>query len=44
MDKLENDEDCLYLNVYVLGKIFKDKDLLVMVWIFGGGFIMGGVS
>uniref|UniRef100_A0A8W8J4H2 Carboxylic ester hydrolase n=1 Tax=Magallana gigas TaxID=29159 RepID=A0A8W8J4H2_MAGGI len=44
MDKLENDEDCLYLNVYVPGKISKDKDLSVMVWIHGGGFITGGAS
>lgn len=44
LDVLENDEDCLYLNVYVPGKISKDKKLSVMVWIHGGGFVVGGAS
>lgn len=43
-DTLENDEDCLYLNVYVPGKISKDNQLSVMVWIHGGGFMFGGAS
>lgn len=44
LDTLENDEDCLYLNVYVPGKISKEKQLSVMVWIHGGGFVLGGAS
>eukprot|EP00105_Crassostrea_gigas_P028123 XP_011449674.1 PREDICTED: carboxylesterase 1C [Crassostrea gigas] len=43
-DTLQNDEDCLYLNVYVPGKISKDNQLSVMVWIHGGGFVFGGAS
>lgn len=43
-DTLETDEDCLYLNIYVPGKISRDRKLSVMVWIHGGGFIAGGAS
>ncbi|XP_062619323.1 carboxylesterase 1C-like [Saccostrea cucullata] len=43
-DSLENDEDCLYLNIYVPGKISKERNLSVMVWIHGGGFMIGGAS
>lgn len=43
-DNLENDEDCLYLNIYIPGGISKDRNLSVMVWIHGGGFIVGGAS
>ncbi|XP_061176337.1 acetylcholinesterase-like [Saccostrea echinata] len=43
-DALETDEDCLYLNIYVPGKICKDRNLSVMVWIHGGGFVFGGAS
>jgi carboxylesterase type B len=43
-DRLENNEDCLYLNIYVPGKISKDRNLSVMVWIHGGGFVFRGAS
>ena len=36
-------EDCLYLNVWTPAKSPKDK-LAVMVWIYGGGFTIGGTS
>lgn len=36
-------EDCLYLNVWTPAKSKKDK-LPVMVWIYGGGFMMGSSS
>ncbi|XP_062569928.1 bile salt-activated lipase-like [Saccostrea cucullata] len=44
MDDLQQDENCLHLNVYVPGKVSKDRDLSVMVWIHGGGFIFGGAN
>ncbi|XP_062410097.1 bile salt-activated lipase-like [Sardina pilchardus] len=37
------DEDCLYLNVWVpqgMGSV--NTNLPVMVWIYGGGFLLGG--
>ena len=43
-DDLKTDEDCLYLNVYVPGKISKERNLSVMVWIHGGGFMFGAAS
>lgn len=33
-------EDCLYLNVWKLVKVL--VSLLVIVWIYGGGFVNGG--
>ncbi|XP_061179963.1 bile salt-activated lipase-like [Saccostrea echinata] len=42
MDDLQQDENCLYLNIYVPGKVSKDRNLSVMVWIHGGGFLFGG--
>ncbi|XP_016970629.1 esterase B1 [Drosophila rhopaloa] len=39
----EGSEDCLYLNVYAK-KLESPKPLPVMVWIFGGGFQIGGAS
>ncbi|XP_061177010.1 liver carboxylesterase B-1-like [Saccostrea echinata] len=43
-DTLVTDEDCLYLNIYVPGKISEDRNLSVMVWIHGSGFMFGGAS
>jgi para-nitrobenzyl esterase len=43
MDAVTTNEDCLYLNVWTPAKSAKDK-LAVMVWIYGGGFTIGGTS
>lgn len=37
-------EDCLYLNIYVPGRIDSSKRLPVMIWIYGGGFWSGCAS
>ncbi|VDN06457.1 unnamed protein product [Thelazia callipaeda] len=37
-------EDCLYLNVVVPGRINRNTQLPVMVWIYGGGFWSGCIS
>ncbi|XP_071130067.1 fatty acyl-CoA hydrolase precursor, medium chain-like isoform X2 [Mytilus galloprovincialis] len=34
-------EDCLFLNVYVPNHVDKNRKLPVMVWIYGGGLVMG---
>ncbi|XP_017090713.1 esterase B1 [Drosophila bipectinata] len=39
----EGSEDCLYLNVYAK-KVESPQPLPVMVWIYGGGFQIGGAS
>uniref|UniRef100_A0A1A9W1E7 carboxylesterase n=1 Tax=Glossina brevipalpis TaxID=37001 RepID=A0A1A9W1E7_9MUSC len=48
--EIEGSEDCLYLNVFskdvrenlIIKKIFSEKKLPVLVWIYGGGFGTGG--
>ncbi|XP_051807949.1 uncharacterized protein ces2b isoform X14 [Acanthochromis polyacanthus] len=37
-------EDCLYLNIYTPANRAQDAKLPVMVWIHGGGFIIGSAS
>lgn len=37
-------EDCLYLNIYTPAEAKKDDKLPVMVFIHGGGLVMGGAS
>ncbi|XP_033898016.1 fatty acyl-CoA hydrolase precursor, medium chain-like isoform X1 [Acipenser ruthenus] len=37
-------EDCLYLNIYTPVKPAEQVQLPVMVWIHGGGFVLGGAS
>ncbi|XP_041505649.1 carboxylesterase 1E-like isoform X2 [Microtus oregoni] len=43
---LEFSEDCLYLNIYTPANLMKKKRdrLPVMVWIHGGGLVVGGAS
>ena len=43
MDAVATNEDCLYLNVWTPAKSPNDR-LAVMVWIYGGGFTIGGTS
>lgn len=43
LDALPVNEDCLYLNVWTPAKSPKDH-LAVLVWIYGGGFTIGGTS
>ena len=35
-------EDCLFLNVYA--PVTREKDLAVMIWIHGGGFVQGAAD
>ncbi|XP_062575626.1 liver carboxylesterase 1-like [Saccostrea cucullata] len=37
----EYSEDCLQLNVYVPGEVSPKNSLSVMVWVHGGGFVIG---
>ncbi|KAL3882919.1 hypothetical protein ACJMK2_029221 [Sinanodonta woodiana] len=39
----EFSEDCLYLNIYVPGKVLKERNdkYAVMIWIHGGEFVQG---
>ncbi|XP_020756180.2 liver carboxylesterase-like isoform X2 [Odocoileus virginianus] len=37
-------EDCLYLNIYTPADLTKRSRLPVMVWIHGGGLLLGGAS
>uniref|UniRef100_A0A3Q3AF55 Carboxylesterase type B domain-containing protein n=1 Tax=Kryptolebias marmoratus TaxID=37003 RepID=A0A3Q3AF55_KRYMA len=40
----EVSEDCLYLNVYTPVEVTRADKLPVMVWIHGGGLVMGAAS
>nr|XP_048290679.1 carboxylesterase 1D-like [Myodes glareolus] len=41
---LQFSEDCLYLNIYTPANLTKNSQLPVMVWIHGGGLMIGGTS
>ncbi|XP_077607495.1 liver carboxylesterase 1 [Crocuta crocuta] len=41
---LKFSEDCLYLNIYTPADLRKKSKLPVMVWIHGGGLLLGGSS
>ncbi|XP_028626191.1 carboxylesterase 1D-like [Grammomys surdaster] len=41
---LQFSEDCLYLNIYTPADLTKNSRLPVMVWIHGGGLLLGGAS
>ncbi|XP_014643887.1 PREDICTED: liver carboxylesterase 1-like [Ceratotherium simum simum] len=41
---LQFSEDCLYLNVYTPADLTNESRLPVMVWIHGGGLMLGGAS
>ncbi|KAM9192019.1 liver carboxylesterase 1-like [Dugong dugon] len=41
---LKLSEDCLYLNIYTPADLTRKSKLPVMVWIHGGGLVVGGAS
>nr|XP_004664926.2 carboxylesterase 1E-like isoform X1 [Jaculus jaculus] len=41
---LKFSEDCLYLNIYTPADLTKNSRLPVIVWIHGGGLVLGGAS
>ncbi|KAM4800157.1 liver carboxylesterase 1-like isoform X2 [Urocitellus parryii] len=41
---LQFSEDCLYLNIYTPADLTRRSSLPVMVWIHGGGLVLGGAS
>uniref|UniRef100_I3NH64 Carboxylic ester hydrolase n=1 Tax=Ictidomys tridecemlineatus TaxID=43179 RepID=I3NH64_ICTTR len=41
---LQFSEDCLYLNIYTPADLTRRSRLPVMVWIHGGGLVVGGAS
>ncbi|KAM9069955.1 liver carboxylesterase 1 [Sarcophilus harrisii] len=41
---LKTSEDCLYLNIYTPADLSKKSKLPVMVWIHGGGLVVGAAS
>ncbi|XP_052584927.1 carboxylesterase 1E-like isoform X1 [Peromyscus californicus insignis] len=41
---LQFSEDCLYLNIYTPADLTRSSRLPVVVWIHGGGLIVGGAS
>ncbi|XP_059524001.1 liver carboxylesterase 1-like [Myotis daubentonii] len=41
---LKFSEDCLYLNIYTPADLKRKSRLPVMVWIHGGGLVVGGAS
>uniref|UniRef100_G1PHM4 Carboxylic ester hydrolase n=1 Tax=Myotis lucifugus TaxID=59463 RepID=G1PHM4_MYOLU len=41
---LKFSEDCLYLNIYTPADLRRKSRLPVMVWIHGGGLVVGGAS
>lgn len=43
LNTIEGSEDCLYINVYAK-RLETERPLPVMVWIYGGGFQIGGAT